>query len=227
MLLYLKNQKLQLILSTVKNLKTARGRKISSIKWLERHLNDPFVNLAKQKGYRSRAAFKLVEINEKYNILKDAKIVIDIGAAPGGWLQVLKEKCSKNAKIIGIDLKEIDPIDGVICMVGDFTLEENTNKLQDLLDAKADLILSDMAANACGDRQIDHLRIVGLAEIALEFTLQNLCKGGNFVAKMLKGAEEKKLLDEMRKYFSNVRYFKPKASYDESAEIYIVALGFK
>jgi 23S rRNA (uridine2552-2'-O)-methyltransferase len=208
-------------------LKTAKGRKISSTKWLQRHLNDPYVNMAKQKGYRSRAAYKLIEIDEKFHVFKNAHIIIDLGAAPGGWTQVAKEKSKKDAFIVAIDLKEIEPIEGITFIHGDLTLDENEKLLQSLIPNKADLIMSDMAANSCGEKQIDHLRIAVLVEIALSFATNNLKYGGNFVAKMLKGGEEKNILDEIRKHFKTVKYFKPDASYDDSGEIYVVALGFK
>lgn len=219
----MKNNKFR---NTKQKLKTAKGRKISSTQWLERHLNDPYVNKAKQGGYRSRAAFKISEIDDKFHIFQNAEVIIDLGAAPGGWLQVAKQKAPK-AQIIGIDLKEMDAMEGVELLVGDFTDEKIAQELQNLIPQKADLIMSDMAANACGERQIDHLRIVALVEIAANFALLNLRPRGNFIAKMLKGGEEGNLLLFLRKHFKQVKYFKPGASYDSSSETYIVALNFK
>ncbi|AIF81300.1 ribosomal RNA large subunit methyltransferase J [endosymbiont of Acanthamoeba sp. UWC8] len=212
--------------NTKQKLKTAKGRKIGSINWLQRHINDPYVNLCKKKGYRSRAAFKLLEIDEKFKILNNVKCIIDLGAAPGGWLQIAKEKANK-AKIIGIDLKEIKPVEGVLLIEGDFLELIDNNEFQGALPDKVDVVLSDMAANACGDRQIDHLRLVELVGFALEFAFKKLNKGGCFVAKLLKGKEEKFLLDEAKKHFQTVKYFKPDASYDDSSEVYLIALKFK
>ncbi len=212
--------------NTKQKLKTAKGRKIGSTKWLNRHINDPYVNLSKQKGYRSRAAFKLLEVDEKYRILSNAKSIIDLGAAPGGWLQVAKEK-SAIAKVIGIDLKEIDPIEGVILVQGDFLELIDNDSFQGALPDKVDTVLSDMAPNSCGDRQIDHLRIVALVEVALEFAVKKLNKNGSFIAKLLKGKEEKIILEKAKEHFGTVKYFKPKSSYDDSSEVYMVASEFK
>lgn len=207
------------------NIKTAKGRKVASTKWLHRHLNDPYVNLSKQYGYRSRAAFKLIEIDQKFRILNKVKNVIDLGAAPGGWLQVVKER-AKGAKVIGIDLQEIEPIEGVTLITGDFLELAYKGEFQCGLPEKFDLVLSDMACNSCGNRQIDHLRIVELVEVALEFALFKLGEGGNFIAKLLKGKDEKIILDKARKYFSSVKYFKPKASYADSSELYLICMNF-
>lgn len=211
--------------NTKQKLKTAKGRKIGSTKWLQRHLNDPYVNLSKQKGYRSRAAFKLLEVEEKFKFLKNAKNIIDLGAAPGGWLQVARE-LAPNARVIGIDLKEIEPVEGVTLIKGDFLELIDNKEFQGALPNKVDVVLSDMAANACGDRQIDHLRLVELVESALTFAVRKLNRNGCFIAKLLKGKEEKTLLDEAKKHFAVVKYFKPDASYDDSSEIYLIALSF-
>jgi 23S rRNA (uridine2552-2'-O)-methyltransferase len=207
--------------------KTAKGRKISSTKWLERHFNDQYVLKAKQKGYRSRAAFKLTEIDDKFSVFKGVKKVVDLGCAPGGWLQVAAERVKDSSKLIGVDLQDVQPIESCHILKADFTDESTAAAITEILDGKADLIMSDMAANACGEPAVDHLRVVYLVELALDFAYQNLNKGGNFIAKMLKGGEETKLIAEIRKRFKSVRYFKPDASYDDSSEVYIVALGFK
>jgi 23S rRNA (uridine2552-2'-O)-methyltransferase len=212
--------------NTKQRLKTAKGRKIASTKWLERHINDPFVNLAKQKGYRARAAFKLLEIDDKYKVLTSAKSIVDLGAAPGGWLQIAQEK-APTAQIIGIDLKEIEPIPNVTLIVGDFLTLCDDPTFKDSLPDKVDVVLSDMAANSCGDKQIDHLRIIELVDSALDFAIKKLSYNGNFVSKMLKGKEEKQILDKARAHFEQVRYFKPDASYGDSSEVFLIALKFK
>lgn len=209
------------------NIKTARGRKMASVKWLERHINDPFVNLAKQKGYRSRAAFKLEEIDNKFSILKNSHAIVDLGCAPGGWLQIAKEKAPNSCKIVGIDLLEVDDVVGAEIIVGDFTEYETHDKLMDLLGSKADLILSDMGANSIGEKEIDHLRSSNLVEIAFEFVETNIARGGNFVTKLLRGRHEEELIRSFKKAFRKVKVFKPESSYSNSSEIYIVCLDYK
>jgi 23S rRNA (uridine2552-2'-O)-methyltransferase len=207
--------------------KTADGRKISSIKWLHRHLNDPYVNLAKAKGYRSRAAFKLKDIFEKYPEFRHSKVIIDLGCAPGGWLQILKETCLKST-IIGLDLKEVEPIDDVELIVGDFLEEEVFNKLEQILHGKkVELLLSDMASNSSGDKEIDHLRNVELIEMALEFGTKHLEKNGNFVVKFLRGREEEALRSKLKQAFKSIKLFKPATSYADSSEVFLIGLGFK
>lgn len=206
--------------------KTAGGRKMSSIKWLHRHLNDPYVGLAKAKGFRSRAAFKLKDIFEKYPDFKRAKVVIDLGCAPGGWLQVLRETCPK-ATVIGLDLKEVEPVEGVELIVGDFLEEEVYQELERILgDKKVDLLLSDMAANSSGDKQIDHFRNVELIEMAIEFASHHLEVGGNMVAKFLRGREEEQLRARLKQSFKAIKLFKPDTSYADSSEVFLIALGF-
>lgn len=208
-----------------KRVKTAKGRKISSTKWLSRHINDRFVSMAREEGYNSRAAFKLIEIAKKFNLLHNINYVLDIGCAPGGWLQVLRDK-SKAKKIIGIDLTAIAPIEGVEIIQGDFTDIE----MQDLIlnqGQKFDLILSDMAANACGIPAVDHLKIMALAESVLDFCEHAMTKNGNVVIKMLHGAEEHTLLKRAKSIFKSVKLYKPEASYKDSKELYLVGLGFK
>ncbi len=208
-------------------LKTAKGRKIGSSKWLSRHLNDPFVKLSKAEGYRSRAAYKLIAIAEKYPALfKNAKVIFDLGCAPGSWLQVLTNVAK--AQIIGADLQDVEPIVGAEIFKGDLEEPDFVNFLQThIAGAKADVILSDMAAAASGDPETDHLRICNLVEVVLYLATQILAANGAVVAKMLKGREEQELIMQFRKYFDKVERFKPEASYSNSAEFYIVATGFK
>ena len=207
--------------------KTARGRKRSSTKWLQRQLNDPFVSKAKDAGYRSRAAYKIIEVDEKFNIFKNNQVVIDLGAAPGGWTQVAVQRVS-NGKVIGIDLQEIEPIVGSTLLQGDFTEDESIALLDEQLNGqKADIVLSDMAAAACGHTQTDHIRIMALCEVALDFAIDNLKESGSFVAKILQGGAEKELLDLLKKNFKTVKHFKPKSSRKDSSEMYVVALDFK
>lgn len=208
-------------------LKTGRGRTVSSSKWLKRHLNDPYVNLAKEKNYRSRAAFKLLQIDEKFKLLRKTASMIDIGCAPGGWLQVAQQHCKPGARIIGIDLQEVQPIHGVALIQGDFYDEETTQQISDLLKGKADLIVSDMAAASCGNHEADHLRNMALAEAAFDFAIPNLRAGGSFIAKVLRGGQETDFLKTLRTYFTLVKSFKPAASYEDSSEFYIVCTGFK
>lgn len=208
--------------------KTAGGRKMSSTKWLNRNLNDPYITLAKIKGYRSRAAFKLKDIITRYPVLAKASVIVDLGCAPGGWLQVLREDYPKNTKVIGVDLKEVAPIEGVDLIVGDFLEATTTEALHNLLEGKkVNLLLSDMAANSSGNKEVDHYRNVELIEAGLEFALMHLEKGGNFVAKFLRGADENKLLINLKKSFKSVKFFKPPSSYSTSTELFIIALNFK
>jgi 23S rRNA (uridine2552-2'-O)-methyltransferase len=207
--------------------KTARGRKISSTKWLERQLNDPYVAEARRLGYRSRAAFKLAELNDRHHLLKRGAVVIDLGAAPGGWSQIAVDKVGPSGKIIGIDLQEVEPLPGVHFEVMDFLDDDAPERLRSLVGGGADLVMSDMAASASGHRATDHIKIMALCEVALEFAEQILNPGGHFVAKVLKGGAENELLQSMRANFKTVHHAKPKASRQDSAEAYVVALGFK
>jgi 23S rRNA (uridine2552-2'-O)-methyltransferase len=207
--------------------KTAKGRRTSSTAWLQRHINDPYVIMAKEQAYRSRAAYKLLEIHEKFAIFKQAAVVVDLGAAPGSWSQVVK-KIGSVQKVVAIDLQEIKPIKGVQIIHGDFLDEGCQKGLEDLLAGqKAEVIMSDMAANSCGDRNTDHLRLMNLVEAALTFSYQNLNINGSLIAKMLRGECESALIASLNKIFKTVRLFKPKASYQDSSEIYLVAIGFK
>jgi len=207
--------------------KTAKGRKLSSKLWLERQLNDPYVAKAKRLGYRSRAAFKLAEIDDKYKFLKPRGRVVDLGAAPGGWVQVALERVGAKGRVVGIDLQEIEPIAGAELLVGDFLDEDAPDRLRTLLDGPADVVLSDMAAPSTGHAATDHLRIMALAEAALEFALEVLAPRGTFVAKVLQGGSERGLLETMRRNFTKVAHVKPPASRKDSAELYVVATGFR
>ena len=207
--------------------KTAKGRKLSSKLWLERQLNDPYVAEAKRLGYRSRAAFKLAEIDDKYKILKPGSRLVDLGVAPGGWVQVALERVGAKGRVVGIDLQEIEPIAGAELLVGDFLDEDAPDRLRALLDGPADVVLSDMAAASTGHAGTDHLRIMALAEAALDFALEVLAPGGAFVAKVLQGGSERSLLEAMRRNFTKVAHVKPPASRKDSAELYVVATGFR
>ncbi|MEG3619119.1 RlmE family RNA methyltransferase [Magnetovibrio sp. PR-2] len=212
--------------------KTARGRKYSSKLWLERQLNDPYVVEAKRKGYRSRAAFKLLQLNEKFHVLKSGARIVDLGAAPGGWCQVaadvvLKGKNGHKGKIVGIDLLEMEPLPNVTLFEKDFTDDDAPDMLKDALGGEADVVMSDMAAWATGHKATDHLRIIGLTEVALEFALEVLTPGGLFLSKVLQGGGEGDLLNTMKKHFKTVKHAKPDASRSDSAEMYVVAIGFK
>ena len=217
--------------SGVRNLKqrvkTANKRSLSSQKWLERQLNDPYVARAKREGYRSRAAFKLLEIDEKYNILKPGQRVVDLGAAPGGWSQIASKKVGAKGKVVGIDLLPIDPMAGVDFIELDFLDESAPGKLIELLGGPADVVMSDMAANTTGHKKTDHLRIIGLAEAAIYFAREILAPGGAFVAKVFQGGTESQLLTDLKRDFAVVRHVKPAASRADSAELYVLATGFR
>lgn len=206
--------------------RTARGRKLSSTRWLERQLNDPYVAEAKRLGYRSRAAFKLIELDEKFGLLKGVRRAVDLGCAPGGWVQVLRER-RPQAQVVGIDLLEVDAIDGATLLTMDFLDPEAKPALAAVLDGPVDLVLSDMAAVTTGHKQTDHLRTMALCEAALDFAESHLAPGGDFVAKVLRGGAEGELLQRMKQAFANVKHAKPPASRPESVEWYVVAQGFK
>ena len=210
----------------MRRLKTAKGRKVSSTKWLERQLNDPYVRRAKAENYRSRAAYKLLELDERFQLLKGAKTVVDLGIAPGGWSQVVRRR-SDRAKVVGIDLLPTDPIEGVTILHMDFMDEDAPAKLREALGGPADLILSDMAANTVGHPQTDHLRTMALVEAGLEFATDILRPGGAFVAKVLAGGTDAQLLAELKRQFATVKHAKPPASRKDSSEWYVVAQGFK
>ncbi len=210
----------------MKRVKTAKGRKISSTRWLERQLNDPYVKRAKADNYRSRAAYKLLELDERFGLLKGVKNVIDLGIAPGGWSQVVRRTVPA-AKVVGIDLLPTDPIEGVTILEMDFMDEDAPARLRDALGGPADLVLSDMAANTVGHQQTDHLRTMGLVEAALEFACEMLSPGGALVAKVLAGGADHHLVAEMKRHFTTVKHAKPPASRKGSSEWYVVAQGFK
>ena len=207
--------------------KTAHKRSLSSQKWLERQLNDPYVARAKREGYRSRAAFKLLEIDEKFHILKPGQRVVDLGAAPGGWSQIAARKVGPKGKVVGIDLLPIDPMPGVEFIQLDFLDESAPGKLIELLGGQADIVMSDMAANTTGHKKTDHLRIMGLAEAAIYFAREILAPGGVFIAKVFQGGTEGQLLADLKRDFAVVRHVKPAASRADSAELYVMATGFR
>ena len=211
--------------------KTARRRTTASTRWLQRQLNDPYVAEAKRLGLRSRAAFKLIELDDRYRFLKPGMSVIDLGCAPGGWTQVAVERVKAGTdgggKVVGLDLLPTEPITNAVMFEGDFMADDTPSRLTELLSGPADAVLSDMAANTTGHSQTDHLRIIGLAETALDFALQVLSPGGVFVAKVFSGGAEATLLSELKVNFAKVAHFKPPSSRKESAEMYVVAIGFR
>jgi 23S rRNA (uridine2552-2'-O)-methyltransferase len=210
--------------------KTARGRTTSSQRWLQRQLNDPYVAEAKKRGYRSRAAFKLLQLDDQVRFLKSGARVIDLGSAPGGWTQVAVERVRPERSggvVIGIDLTPVEAIAGATVLAKDFYDEDAPKILREHLGGQADVVLSDMAAAATGDPQIDHMRIMGLAEAAHDFAAEVLKPGGTFVAKVLRGGTERALLDRLKRDFTKVRHIKPEASRADSAEMYVVATGFR
>jgi 23S rRNA (uridine2552-2'-O)-methyltransferase len=210
----------------VRRIRTAKGRKVSSTRWLERQLNDPYVRRAKAENYRSRAAYKLLELDERFGLLRGVKAVVDLGIAPGGWSQVLRRRTAQ-AKVVGIDLLPTDPIDGVTILQMDFMDEEAPDKLKTALGGEADLVLSDMAANTVGHQQTDHLRTMALVEAGLQFATEVLRPGGAYVAKVLAGGTDAQLLAELKRHFTTVKHAKPPASRKDSSEWYVVAQGFK
>ncbi|WP_067734711.1 RlmE family RNA methyltransferase [Novosphingobium naphthalenivorans] len=207
-------------------LRTAKKRTTSSARWLQRQLNDPYVKKAKADGYRSRAAYKLIELDEKFDLFKGVTRAVDLGIAPGGWSQVLRLKCPK-AKVVGIDLLPTDPIEGVTIFQMDFMADEAPAALEGALDGPPDLVLSDMAANTVGHKQTDHLRTMGLVETAADFAIQTLAPGGTFVAKVLAGGTDTELLTLLKRHFTSVKHAKPPASRKDSSEWYVIAKGFK
>ena len=205
-----------------KRVKTAKGRTASQVRWLERQLNDPYVRQAKADGYRSRAAYKLIELDEKFGLLKGATRVVDLGIAPGGWAQVVRAKSPK-AQVVGIDLLPVDPLEGVTIFQMDFMADAAPQALADALGGAPDLVMSDMAANTVGHKQTDHLRTMGLVEAAAWFAVENLAPGGAFVAKVLAGGTDTDLLALLKKHFTTVKHAKPPASRKDSSEWYVVA----
>lgn len=206
-------------------LKTADKRSLSSQQWLNRQLNDPFVKAAHAKGYRSRAAFKLTEIDDRFHLLKRGARVIDLGCAPGGWLQIAVERGA--GPVAGVDLLPVDPVAGAGIIQADFTDPGVGEQLVQMIGGAPDLVLSDMAPNTSGHRQTDHLRIVGLIEAAADFAVQTLRPGGAFVTKAFQGGETQAAIRMLKANFADVRHVKPKASRSDSAEVYLVAIGLK
>ena len=210
----------------MKRIRTAKGRKVSSTRWLERQLNDPYVRRAKAENYRSRAAYKLLELDERFGLLRGVKSVVDLGIAPGGWSQVVRRR-SPQAAVVGIDLLPTEPLEGVTILQMDFMGEDAPEKLHESLGGPADLVLSDMAANTVGHPQTDHLRTMALVEAGLEFAREVLRPGGAYVAKVLAGGADNDLVAELKRSFTTVKHAKPPASRKDSSEWYVVAQGFK
>ncbi len=205
--------------------RTTEGRSGASQRWLARQLNDPYVAAARQQGWRSRAAFKLIELDERFKLVRHGARVVDLGAAPGGWTQVAVQR---GARVVAMDLLPMDPVTGAVVLQGDFTDEVVQARLLAELGGKADLVLSDMAPNTTGHSATDHLRIVALAEEALEFALDVLVEGGRvIVGKVFQGGAERAMLERLKRHFRIVRHAKPPASRKESSELYVVAMGFK
>ncbi|QIQ87912.1 RlmE family RNA methyltransferase [Erythrobacter sp.] len=209
-----------------RRVKTARGRKPSSTRWLERQLNDPYVQKAKADGYRSRAAYKLIELDDRFSLLNGVKRVVDLGIAPGGWAQVVRKKAPR-AEVVGIDLLPVEEIEGVTILQTDFMDDAAPKALEEALGGPPDLVLSDMAANTVGHKQTDHLRTMALVEAGAWFACQTLEKGGAFVAKVLAGGTDADLLALLKQHFRTVKHAKPPASRKGSSEWYVVAQGFK
>ena len=207
------------------SLRTARGRTTAQQRWLARQLNDPYVVAARKQGWRSRAAFKLIELDDKFRLIRPGMRVVDLGAAPGGWAQVAVKRGA--ARVVGIDLLPVDPVRGAEIVEGDFNDPDLPARLRELLGGPADLVLSDMAPNTTGHAATDHIRIIGLAELALDFAMEVLVEGGSFVAKVFQGGSEKDMLGPMKQAFASVRHAKPPASRKESSELYVVATGYR
>jgi 23S rRNA (uridine2552-2'-O)-methyltransferase len=210
---------------------TAKGRSVSSKRWLERQLNDPYVAAARDRGLRSRAAFKLAEIDDRARFLKPGAVVVDLGAAPGGWSQIAAERVRAGegrGRVVALDLSAMDPLPGVTVLQRDFLEPEAVAALLQALDGeKADAVVSDMAAPASGHRQTDHIKIMALCDAALDFARRVLKPGGAFLCKVLRGGTERELLEGMKRDFAAVRHVKPKASRSDSAELYVLATGFR
>ncbi len=205
-------------------LRTSRGRTSASQRWLTRQINDPYVRAARDAGWRSRAAFKLIELDERFHLLRRGARVLDLGAAPGGWSQVAaRHGCT----VLALDLLKIDPMPGVVMLQGDFHDPDMPDRLRAALGGRPDLVLSDMAPNTTGHPATDHLRIMALADLALDFAIEVLAERGAFVAKVFQGGSERPMMDRMRRHFATVRHAKPPASRKGSSELYVVAQGFR
>jgi 23S rRNA (uridine2552-2'-O)-methyltransferase len=210
-----------------KRLRTAKGRSAASQRWLTRQINDPYVQAAKEQGLRSRAAFKLIELDAKCDLLKPGMRVVDLGAAPGGWTQVAARRVGPGGRVVALDLLPMEPVPGAEVLQGDFQEAEVESRVEAALGGPADLVLSDMAPNTTGHAATDHLRIIGLAELALDFALRVLAPGGGFVAKVFQGGSERTMLATLKRHFAAVRHVKPPASRKDSSELYVVATGFR
>ena len=206
--------------------RTSKKRTASSTRWLQRQLNDPYVKQAKADGYRSRAAYKLIELDEKFSLLNGVTRVVDLGIAPGGWSQVVRKR-KPRAHVVGIDLLEVEPIEGVTILQMDFMADDAPRALEEALGGKAELVLSDMAANTVGHKQTDHLRTMGLVEAGAWFAIENLAPGGTYLAKVLAGGTDTDLLTLLKHHFRTVKHAKPTASRKDSSEWYVIAQGFK
>jgi len=208
-------------------LKTGKKRSVSSKRWLERQLNDPYVVRAQREGMRSRAAYKLAEVDDKHRFLKPGGRVVDLGAAPGGWSDIAAKRVGEKGRVVAIDVLEMAPIPGVEFLQLDFLDPDAPEKLKRMLDGPADIVLSDMAANATGHKRTDHLKIMALVEAAAEFAREVLRPGGSFLSKVIQGGTESSLLAELKRDYASVKHVKPAASRADSAELYLLATGFR
>ena len=213
--------------SAAVRVKTARGRKSSSTRWLQRQLNDPYVKAAQDAGYRSRAAFKLIELDERFGLLNGARRVLDLGAAPGGWSQIVVAKLAPGAVVVAVDITELEPLAGVTALQMDALNPESVPEMKTALGGQADIVMNDMAAASTGHTVTDHLRVMALCEAAIDIAEDVLAADGAFVAKVLKGGTERQLLERLKRGFIKVRHAKPPASRADSAEVYVVAQGFR
>ena len=214
-------------MSNDRRVRTTRGRTASSVRWLERQINDPYVAAAKAKGYRSRAAFKLKELDQRFHLIRRNARVLDLGAAPGGWSQVAHERAGDEGKIVAADILEMEPIPGVEILQLDMLDAEAPDTLKAALGGNADVVLTDMAAPTTGHRETDHIRTLALFEAALDLAIEVLEPGGAFVGKVFQGGATGEVLNKVKKHFSDVKHVKPPASRKESVELYLLAMGFK
>lgn len=208
--------------------KTAKGRKLSSTRWLQRQLNDPYVRMAQKEGYRSRAAYKLIEMNEKFGFLSKGSKVVDLGSTPGGWTQVAVKNTGEG-NVVSVDINEMEEINGAIFIQKDFMEDDVYELISEAIgcDKGVDVVLSDMAAPSCGHHDTDNIRVIALCEMAFDFASRYLVEGGAFVCKILRGGAEQELLVNIKKSFKQVKHFKPLSSRKDSSEMYLVAMGFK
>jgi len=207
--------------------KTARGRSTSSTRWLQRQLNDPYVREAQARGFRSRAAFKLIELDEKYRLLKRGGRVVDLGAAPGGWTQVAVDKVGRGGQVVAVDIQDVEPVTGAVQFMGDIYDEDIIDRIAGALGGPADLVMSDMASPATGHARTDHLRVMALVEAAYDVACHLLAPGGAFVAKVLAGGTEREMLEALKRDFARVHHAKPAASRADSREMYLVARDYR